>query len=79
MRQQLSNDQINLQENQPPPTETEQQINNLAIAGTLGALGAVGTGLYFAAPLLMLGGNNHHYNKYDKSIHKKNKKTIKKR
>ena len=63
---------MKLQQDQPPITETEQKINNLAMTGTLGALGAVGAGLYFAAPLLVLGGSSQNKNKNKKTSKRKN-------
>lgn len=51
-RNQYDIDHITLQEN-----NTKEPVNKLAIAGSMLSLGAIGTGLYFAVPLL-LGGEN---------------------
>lgn len=64
-RQQLSDDQTRLQNEEP--VDTNQTVSKLATASAVAALGAVGTGLYFALPLLALGGS------------KKNKKTKRKK
>jgi hypothetical protein len=52
-RNQYDRDHITLQENNP----TKESANKLALAGSMLSLGAIGTGLYYAAPLL-LGGEN---------------------
>ena len=51
-QQQRDTDLTQLRNDQPDPTPDDKLINNLVTAGTVGALAAVGTGLFFAAPLL---------------------------
>ena len=53
--QQYSDDLNQLREDQPPTPVDEQLTNKLATVGSVAALGAIGTGLYFAAPLLLGG------------------------
>ena len=52
-RNQYDRDHTTLQENNP----TKESVNKLALAGSMLSLGAIGTGLYYAVPLL-LGGEN---------------------
>lgn len=57
------------------PNKTDNLTSGLAVAGSVASLGAIGSGLYFALPLL-LGGSKKNKNKYNnKNINKVIKKT----
>uniref|UniRef100_A0A6C0E712 Uncharacterized protein n=1 Tax=viral metagenome TaxID=1070528 RepID=A0A6C0E712_9ZZZZ len=72
--EQYNRDQQQLRDDQPEPSDTDKLTNTLATLGSVTALGAIGSGLYFAAPLLVLGGSKKNKRKYAK----KSKKTRRK-
>lgn len=63
---QYNRDEQQLRDDQPPPSDTDNLTNTLATLGSVTALGAIGSGLYFAAPLLILGGSKKNKRKYIK-------------
>ena len=69
-------DEEQLRDEQPPLSENDRLINTLSTLGSITALGAIGTGLYMASPLLMLGGGEK---KKRKTRNKKKRETRKKR
>ena len=65
--EQYNRDEQQLRDDQPSPSDTDKLTNTLATLGSVTALGAIGSGLYFAAPLLVLGGSKKNKRKYKKS------------
>jgi hypothetical protein len=75
--QNYQNDHEQIVNSQPPPSDTDKSITKLATIGSVAALGAIGAGLYFAAPLL-LGGKRKKTRKYKHVNNKKKTRSNKK-
>jgi hypothetical protein len=75
--QNYQNDHEQIVNSQPPPSDTDKSITKLATIGSVAALGAIGAGLYFAAPLL-LGGKRKKTRKYKRVNNKKKTRSNKK-
>ena len=70
----LNEDEQKIRDDQPPLSDNDKLTSTLATLGSITALGAIGSGIYLAAPLLMLGGSKKHKQKKGKRKTIRNKK-----